>query len=77
MSAAFDNVDHKLLLSKLEHYGISNKELKLMSSFLSGCSQYVEIYGIRSDILPSIECLFIQESKLSVYYTLYMLMRYH
>ena len=73
MSSAFDTVDHDILISKLEHYGIRGQELFLMSSFLSSQSQFVEIDGIRSDILPSIDCSVIQGSKLSgLLYTLYV-----
>ena len=73
MSSAFDTVDHTLLLSKLEYYGIQNQELALMSSFLSGRKQYVEIDGIKSEILDSIDCSVIQGSKMSsLLYTLYV-----
>ena len=73
MSSAFDIVDHDILISKLEHYRIRDKELSLMSSFLSDREQFVEIDGIRSDTLPSIPCSVIQGSKLSsLLYTIYI-----
>ena len=73
MSSAFDTVDHQILLSKLEHYGIRGQELKLMLSFLSSRKQFVEIDGIRSDTLQSPDCSVIQGSKLSsLLYTIYV-----
>ena len=53
MSAAFDKMDHTVLLTKLEYYGVRGQELKLMASFLSGRKQFVEIYGIKSTIQGS------------------------
>ena len=41
---AFDTVCHKILLSKLEHYGIRGVAHKLISYFLPDRQQYV--YGI-------------------------------
>ena len=43
MSAAFDTVEHSILLSKLEHYGIRGPELEIIKSFLTDRSQFVEI----------------------------------
>ena len=43
-SKAFDTVDHAILCSKLEHYGIHGKMLKLITNYLSGRDQYVS-YG--------------------------------
>ena len=54
--AAFDIVDSNKLLEKLNFYGIEGVELRLMSSFLKGRKQYVEIDSFRSDILDSPEC---------------------
>ena len=49
LSKAFDTVDHKILLTKLKHYGIRNTSLALLESYLSNRSQYVEIDSIKSD----------------------------
>ena len=45
MSAAFDIVDHPILLSKLELYGFDRGMLDWVSSYLSGRSQCVSIDG--------------------------------
>ena len=57
-------VEHSILLSKLEHYGVRNSELELMNSFLTSRQQYVEIDGIKSDTINSLNCSTIQGSKL-------------
>ena len=55
LSKAFDTVNHTLLLSKLNNYGIHNHELELMKSFLSNRFNYVEIDNARSS-LRGLEC---------------------
>ena len=37
---AFDTINHKILLSKLDHYGIRDVALKWLTSYLSGRLQY-------------------------------------
>ena len=72
LSAAFDTIDHQILLRKMEHYGIWGKELKLFSSFLTDRSQMVEIDTFRSSTLkaPANGC--IQGSILAnINYTIY------
>ena len=48
MSAAFDTVNHSLLLQKLRLYGFSQDSLEWMSSYLSGRNQSVCIDGTLS-----------------------------
>ena len=51
-SKAFDKVDHKLLLSKLSSYGISNSLLAWLKSFLSNREQTVIVDGSESSPVP-------------------------
>ena len=51
MSAAFDVVDHQLLLKKLRLYGFDQRSLVWMTSYLSGRTQSVCIDGTLSDPL--------------------------
>jgi hypothetical protein len=55
MSAAFDVVDHEILLGKLALYGFEESALSWTNSYLSGRSQSVFIGGCLSDPLP-VEC---------------------
>ena len=50
MSAAFDIVDHSLLLSKLDLYGFDSGMLTWVSSYLSSRSQCVSIDGTLSKL---------------------------
>ena len=52
---AFDSVQHNILLSKLELYGIKGKILMWFSSYLQNRKQFVTIDGHNSDILK-VEC---------------------
>ena len=51
LSKAFDTIDHKILIKKLEYYGILNVELQWFSSYLNNRSQFVEINNIKSPTL--------------------------
>ena len=55
MSAAFDVVDFDILLSKLALYGVENKTLLWISSYLRNITQSVSIEGKLSEPLP-LEC---------------------
>ena len=51
LSKAFDTLDHTILFSKLNYYGIGGNELNWFSSYLSDRQQYVEIDGVSSTLL--------------------------
>ena len=46
---AFDTVNHKILLSKLDHYGIRGKTLQLIESYLTEREQCVQVNNALSD----------------------------
>ena len=52
LSAAFDVVDHNILIQKLEILGFEECTLSWVSSYLSARSQQVCIEGSLSDPLP-------------------------
>ena len=45
---AFDTVDHKILLKKLDYYGIKDNDLSWFESYLSNRNQYCSIEGHES-----------------------------
>ena len=48
---AFDTVNHKILISKLEHYGIRGLPLHLFQNYLEKRSHFVEINKKSSNVL--------------------------
>ena len=53
LSKAFDTINHKALLSKLNFYGIRGIANNWFKSYLSGRFQYTEVNDIKSNILGS------------------------
>ena len=50
LQKAFDTVDHKILLSKLEFYGIRGISNQWFNSYFNNRKQFVSINGIYSDV---------------------------
>ena len=52
LSKAFDTVDHRILIKKMEHYGVRGIPLELFKSYLSNRTQYTCVNGSKSEELP-------------------------
>ena len=51
LQKVFDTVDHQILLSKLEHYGIRGTPLNWFKSYLTSHEQFVIINNVQSETL--------------------------
>ena len=49
LSKAFDILDHNILLSKLKFYGLDDKAINLLRSYLSNMDQFVQLDNIKSN----------------------------
>ena len=56
LKKAFDTVQHDILLSKLQHYGIRVKALNWFKSYLIERKQFTKVNGISSDLQPLHDC---------------------
>ncbi len=54
LSKAFDTLDHKTLLEKLDSYGIRGNTHRLLTSYLTDRFQYTSALGEKSSLLPII-----------------------
>ena len=57
-SAAFDTIQHSVLLEKLKLYGASDKSMEWFKDYLKDRAQYVSVAGTRSDILKILDGCF-------------------
>ena len=72
LSAAYNTVNHKILLLKLEYYGLEGRELAFFTSYLQKRKQYTAINTKKSSTITCLPCEVIQGGKLSgLLYTIY------
>ena len=50
LKKAFDTVNHDILIQKLEHYGVKNKEIRWFRSYLTNRKQCCKVNGQLSDL---------------------------
>ena len=56
LAKAFDTVDHKILLRKMEIYGIGGTTLKWFENYLTNRKQYIQITNIKKTDLKDVVC---------------------
>ena len=62
LSDPYDTVDHKILLMKLEYYGVEGRELALLTSYLHNRKQYTDINTNESVTITCLPCGVVQGS---------------
>ena len=65
LSACYDSIDTKILLDKLEHYGVRGDWNKLFASYLTDRKQFVRLDQANSILRNSPNCSIVQGSRLS------------
>ena len=54
LKKAFDTVDHKILLQKMDHYGIRGISNTWFQNYLTDREQFVSVHGVNSDTVKMI-----------------------
>ena len=65
LTAAFDIIDHAILLEKMEHMGVCDKEYSIIQSYLENRSYYCEVQGFLGPLRKAKPYSVIQGDKLS------------
>ena len=52
ISKAFDTIDHAILLTNFEHYGVDGIPIKLLTNYLTNRQQYVRLHEVNYNVLP-------------------------
>ena len=56
LAKAFDTIDHKLLLRKMEIHGIGKTTLKWFGNYLTNRKQHIQISNIKNTDLKDVVC---------------------
>ena len=54
LKKAFDTVDHKILIKKMEHYGVRGSSIDWFKNYLSDREQFVSINGVNSEVVKMV-----------------------
>ena len=56
LAKTFDTVDHKILLRKMEIYGIGGTTIKWFENYLTNRKQYIQMSNIKNTDLKEVVC---------------------